>query len=247
MRAIKSLSLEVALGAVCYQVFLFQLSFHYYPALFETAILGLTVWIIYLLDRQFDNQVFSPADDRHLFHVQFRKPIRFLILLLSLLVIFLLSKLEKEILWAGCGLSLLVLGYWFAAFKGWLEVEKELLTSILYGLGVGISVWARKPSAFWFILPLIALAYQNLCFFALLESESPFYRKRLRVTEWICFGLILGLMGSLTDLFIVLPFLVTFGITIILTRLPFSEDKRFVADLAFWSPLIYLLHGIFST
>jgi hypothetical protein len=97
------------------------------------------------------------------------------------------------------------------------------------------------------VFSLVALAYQNLCFFALLEKQNAFHTSRLRMTEWVLFGLLSGIYASTQDLFIVLPFLVTFGLTFILSRLSFSEDKRIWADLAFWSPLIYLLHGIFST
>jgi hypothetical protein len=117
----------------------------------------------------------------------------------------------------------------------------------LYALGVSLVVWVREPRAFLGVLALAALAYQNLCYFALLEGQSAFYTSRLRKSEWVIMGLLSGMYASGQDLFLVLPFLVTFGITFLLSRMSLSEDRRIWADLAFWSPLIYLLHGIFST
>jgi hypothetical protein len=80
-----------------------------------------------------------------------------------------------------------------------------------------------------------------------MESPSDFYSARLKKTEWILIGLISGIYATTQEIFIVLPFLVTFGITYVLSRTAFSEAKRFWGDVAFWSPLIYFLHGIFST
>ncbi len=42
------------------------------------------------------------------------------------------------------------------------------------------------------------------------------------------------------------PFLVTFGLTFLLSRLSLSEGMRFWGELAFWSPLIFLVYGFFS-
>jgi hypothetical protein len=111
---------------------------------------------------------------------------------------------------------------------------------------VGLVVWVREPKSILLVLPLIALAYQNLCYFNLMESPSHFYAGRLRKTEWILVGLLSGIYAATQEIFTVLPFLVTFGITFVLSRLPFSEEKRLLGDMAFWSPLIYLFYGIFS-
>jgi hypothetical protein len=154
---------------------------------------------------------------------------------------------SAQVLWAGFLLLLFVLTYGFAWHRGWLHLEKELFTAVLYALGVGLVVWVHEPRSVLLVLPLIALAYQNLCFFNLIESSSEFYSARLKKTEWILVGLLSGIYAATQEIFLVLPFLVTFGITFLLSRLPFSEEKRLLGDMAFWSPLIYLLHGIFST
>jgi hypothetical protein len=112
---------------------------------------------------------------------------------------------------------------------------------------VGLVVWVREPRALLSVMTLVALAYQNLCYFSLIEQPNPFFASRLRKTEWVLLGLLSGNYASSQDLFTILPFLVTFGLTFILSRLTLSEEKRMWGDLAFWSPLIYLLHGIFST
>lgn len=247
MRFIKNLSLEVAIGAILYQCFLYEVYFHTFPLVQEGVILALVVWFLYLLDRQVDN-IFHPAqDERHQFHVRHRKFYRSIIGLLGVSIACLLPFQRLEVLLAGIILLLLVLFYGFAWHKGWLHLEKELFTALLYALGVGLVVWVREPRAVLLVLPLIALAYQNLCFLNLIESSSDFYARRLRKTEWILVGLLSGIYAATQEIFLVLPFLVTFGITFLLARLPFLKEKRLLGDIAFWSPLIYLLHGIFST
>lgn len=247
MRFIRNLSLEVVIGAVLYQYFLYKAYFHAVPSYPEMAILALAVWFLYLVDRQIDN-LFQPIqDERHRFHVRYRNFYRALIGLLCFSIVVLLLYQRVEVLIAGFWLFLLIIAYGYCWHKGFLRTEKELFTAVLYGLGVGLISWVREPSAFFLVLPLISLAYQNLCFFNLIESQSAFYSGRLRKTEWILIGLLSGMYAVTQDLFIVLPFLVTFGITFLLSRLSLKETNRYWGDFAFWSPLIYLLHGIFST
>ena len=247
MRFIRNLSLEVVIGAVLYQCFLSKVYFHAVPSYPEMAILALSVWFLYLLDRQIDN-LFQPVqDERHRIHLDKSPQIRILLVILGVSILCLLPFQQLEVLFAGFSLLLLVILYGFAWHKGWLRLEKELFTSVLYAIGVDLVVWVREPRSVLLVLPLIALAYQNLCFFNLIDSSSDFYAGRLRKTEWILLGLLSGIYAATQDLFIVLPFLVTFGMTFLLSRTALSERRRFWGDLAFWSPLFYLLHGIFST
>ena len=247
MRFIKYLSLEVVIGAVLYQYFFFDSYFHFFPTPSEGLLLALGVWLIYLLDRQLDN-IFQPIqDNRHHFHQEHKSILWVIIGSIGIGIAVLLPFQQMEVLMAGFALSCMIFAYGFAYHKGWLRLEKEMLTAVLYGLGVGLVVWVREPRAFLFVGTLMALAYQNLCYFALLEDDSLFYASRLKKTEWILLGLISVIYASNQDLFTVLPFLVTFGWTFILSRLPLSEERRFCGDLAFWSPLIYIIHGIFST
>jgi len=247
MRFIKYASLEVVLGAVFYQFYLFQTFFRVFPSITEGLALALSVWLIYLLDRQVDNVLQPSLDQRHQFHQENRLLLRGLIFMIVCGIALLLPLLPTTILVAGFGMILTVLAYGFACHKGWLRLEKEVFTAILYGLGVGLVVWVREPRALLSVMTLVALAYQNLCYFSLIEQPNPFFASRLRKTEWVLLGLLSGNYASSQDLFTILPFLVTFGLTFILSRLTFSEEKRIWGDLAFWSPLIYLLHGIFST
>ena len=247
MRFIRNLSLEVVIGAVLYQCFLSKVYFHAVPSYSEMAILALAVWFLYLVDRQIDI-LFQPVqDERHQIHVRHRKFYRVFISFLGFSVACLLPFQSTQVLLAGFLLLLLVLIYGFTWHKGWLCFEKELFTALLYALGVGLVVWVREPRSVLLVLPLIALAYQNLCFFNLIDSPSDFYAGRLRKTEWILVGLLSGIYAATQEIFLVLPFLVTFGLTFLLSRMSLSDEKRLLGDLAFWSPLIYLLHGIFST
>jgi hypothetical protein len=247
MRFIKNLSLEVVVGAVLYQYFLNQVYFHTFPLVQEGVILALVVWFLYLLDRQVDN-IFHPAqDERHQIHLDKSPQIGILLAILGVSILCLLPFQRFEVLLAGFVLLLLVMFYGFAWHKGWLHLEKELFTALLYALGVGLVVSVREPRAVLLVLPLVALAYQNLCFCNLIDSSSDFYARRLRKTEWILVGLLSGIYAATQEIFLVLPFLVTFGITFLLSRLSRSDEKRLLGDIAFWSPLIYLLHGIFST
>ena len=247
MRFIRNLSLEVVIGAVLYQCFLYKVYFHAFPSYPEMAILALVVWFLYLVDRQIDN-LFQPVqDERHRLHLDKSPLIRIILVILGVSILCLLPFQRLEVLFAGFSVLLFILLYGYAWHKRWLRSEKELFTALLYAVGVGLVVWVREPKSILLVLPLIALAYQNLCYFNLMESPSHFYAGRLRKTEWILVGLLSGIYAATQEIFIVLPFLVTFGITFILSRLPFSEEKRLLGDMAFWSPLIYLFYGIFST
>ena len=247
MRFIRNLSLEVVIGAVLYQCFLYKVYFHAFPSYPEMAILALVVWFLYLVDRQIDN-LFQPVqDERHRLHLDKSPLIRIILVILGVSILCLLPFQRLEVLFAGFSVLLFILLYGYAWHKRWLRSEKELFTALLYAVGVGLVVWVREPKSILLVLPLIASAYQNLCYFNLMESPSHFYAGRLRKTEWILVGLLSGIYAATQEIFIVLPFLVTFGITFILSRLPFSEEKRLLGDMAFWSPLIYLFYGIFST
>jgi hypothetical protein len=247
MRFIKFSSLEVVIGAVLYQFFLSASYLHAFPSLPEGVILALVVGFFYLLDRQVDNLYLPSLDQRHQFHLEHKRVLRFFMGLILVGILSLLPFVSSDVFMAGALLAISVLIYGYFTHKGWLQQEKELCTAVLYAVGVGLVVWVREPRAFLGVLALAALAYQNLCYFALLEGQSVFYTSRLRKSEWVIMGLLSGMYASGQDLFLVLPFLVTFGITFLLSRMSLSEDRRIWADLAFWSPLIYLLHGIFST
>jgi hypothetical protein len=247
MRFIKFSSLEVVIGAILYQIFLSAFYLHTFPSLQEGVILALVVWFFYLLDRQVDNLFLPLRDQRHQFHVEYQRVLRALMGVILFAILCLLPFVSSAVLRAGVMLAFAVVLYGYFTHKGWLQHEKELCTAVLYAAGVGLVVWVREPRAFLGVLALAALAYQNLCYFALLEGQSAFYKSRLRKSEWVIMGLLSGMYASGQDLFLVLPFLVTFGITFLLSRMSLSEDRRIWADLAFWSPLIYLLHGIFST
>jgi hypothetical protein len=247
MRFIKFSSLEVVIGAILYQIFLSAFYLHTFPSLQEGVILALVVWFFYLLDRQVDNLFLPLRDQRHQFHVEYQRVLRALMGVILVAILCLLPFVSSAVLRAGVMLAFAVVLYGYFTHKGWLQHEKELCTAVLYAAGVGLVVWVREPRAFLGVLALAALAYQNLCYFALLEGQGAFYTSRLRKSEWVIMGLLSGMYASGQDLFLVLPFLVTFGITFLLSRMSLSEDRRIWADLAFWSPLIYLLHGIFST
>ncbi|MEY3956764.1 MAG: hypothetical protein RLZ73_1219 [Bacteroidota bacterium] len=247
MRFIKFSSLEVVIGACLYQIFLSAFYLHVFPSLQEGVILALVVWFFYLLDRQVDNHYLPSKDRRHQFHLEHKRVIRFLLVGILVAILGLLPFVSSAVLRAGVMLAMAVVLYGYFTHKGWLQHEKELCTAVLYAAGVGLVVWVREPRALFGVLALAALAYQNLCYFALLEGHSAFYTSRLRKSEWVIMGLLSGMYASGQDLFLVLPFLVTFGITFLLSRMSLSEDRRIWAELAFWSPLIYLLHGIFST
>ena len=47
MRFIKYLSLEVVLGAILYQCFLFEVYFHSLPPVVEVSLFALVVWFLY--------------------------------------------------------------------------------------------------------------------------------------------------------------------------------------------------------
>lgn len=174
------LSLDVVLGAVLCNIMFWKLPSGNTPINeLAVTVLGLTIWLIYILDRLIDNKKLSQnPTERHLFHQKYHK-----ILWRSVCLI------------AGiCGVSLfflplygITLGLVISSFTGLylyiidkitkkssVHFYKEPMTAILYVAGVWGTTYLNNLTPLYFLTGLLFLliAFQNLFLFSLLEFKK---------------------------------------------------------------------------
>jgi hypothetical protein len=179
------LSLDVVAGAVISSWMFWKLpDSKNLPDLATLAILGCSTWLIYILDRLFDNfktidQSFSP---RHQFHSEHQYYLQLLIILLALLALVLLFFIPQKVLVFGC-LLLLLLGLYFYLLQiksqnADYQYFKEIFTAILYSFSVLGSAYCVRESISFAELMLgfnfFLLTHQSILTFSIFELiEQP--------------------------------------------------------------------------
>lgn len=261
-RLFNILSLDVASGAVIGSLF-FAKNFEVAPSIPSLISLGLTVWIIYTVDRLLDIQDVEgeAASDRHRFHQRNQKKLVRWVVVIMMIDFGLIFFMPTTILKQGAVLSLVVVVY--LLFRKRLYISKELLVAILYTAGVLLPVWPSNrinSDDFLFILLFFLNALLNLIVFSWVEKKNDIMDKQpslatiideksmrsvlitlFVITCSLCFYLVLQPACH----FIALIF---FVMTIILLSIFLFKEffivngyYRIVGDAVFLLPLIYLL------
>ena len=143
------------------------------------VVLGLSVWIIYVLDRLLDNQYsdFSPTE-RHIFHLDNAKFLWYFIgVLVGICAIFVFF-LPTIIIYFGIITSLLTGTYLLIinkiSSKNSLQHFKEPITAFVYASGVFGTTILDHPKTSSLLIGIIFLliVFQNLLLFSLLEFKK---------------------------------------------------------------------------
>ncbi len=174
------LSLDVVLGAILCNIMFWKLPAGNTPVhQLAVIVLGLTIWLIYILDRLIDNKKPSQhPTQRHLFHHKYSKTLWQSVYTIALI----------------CGICMLflpmygiILGMIIASFTGiYLYVVnkitkksnvhfyKEPITAVLYASGVWGITYLNNLTPLYFITGFLFLliAFQNLLLFSLLEFKK---------------------------------------------------------------------------
>lgn len=142
-RVINALSIDVALGAACCAGW-FATGFHVQLRPYAFFVLALTVWIIYTADHLMDaiNIRKAASTYRHRFHQEHFKTFLMCVILAVILDLIFLFFVRLRILYAGLGLSAIVLLYLLV--NRWLSFVKELVIACVYCLGVLLPVLALR-------------------------------------------------------------------------------------------------------
>ncbi|WP_092894829.1 hypothetical protein [Algoriphagus aquimarinus] len=177
------LSIDVVLGTMAGMLF-FSRALRTELAWQEYALLGMAVWCIYTADHLMDARKLTVdhAEDRHHFHLIYRKPLLVLLALVGAVGLFwaiVFFGFSNE-LFFGAGLGLVILGIMLAVRKlGAKQVRlKELSSAIFYVVGISWLPWYETVeidytwTAFALTILYMGLAYLNLIMLSSLDSES---------------------------------------------------------------------------
>lgn len=173
-RLLNLLSLDVAFGAALTALFfskLLQAPVRYYGVI----VLGLTVWIIYTVDRLMDvRQLNQPAiSERHKFHQNNYKVLCMAVGLTMGLVCILAVFVRPSVLIGGLVLAPLIAVYLLLQKK--LPI-KELAVAIMYSIGVLLPAWPGSWNLLLqeagMIAQLFFIALTNLLLFAWFEVDA---------------------------------------------------------------------------
>ena len=147
----------------------------------SVAVLGIAVWLIYVLDRLLDNQKNAIIlTERHLFHQSNQRILWFCVIICTVICAGLLFFVPFNIIKFGIVIALITGGYLLIinqiSAENAFQHYKEPITCLVYVSGVfGITI-LNKPSMFSSQIGSIFLliVFQNLLLFSLFElNNSP--------------------------------------------------------------------------
>ncbi len=243
-RAIHIISLDVVFGALAMQAMLWKVLVGGQQSFSEHVVLGLSVWIYYLTDRQLDNLIGPPADAIHVFHHRFQKYLRAFIAFLLLLLAYSLTYVSVELIRLGIYLSVCMLVYGFA-LKFWdrIWLPKEFFTSILYACGLFLPSFATGQFSWLLFAEVFLLACLNLSLFTWLEGKAIFGL----IFYWLQWPM-MALLGCILWQFsglITTCFAIIQGIHVWIYYFSPNLQRRWLGELAFLSPILYFIYELF--
>jgi hypothetical protein len=243
-RAFHLISLDVVLGALFMQAMFWHELVGGLQPWQEQVVLGISVWIIYLADRQVDNAMGQPSDVIHLFHQRFYVGIRWFILLLLVALLLFLTQLSFELIRLGCFLSLCMATYGFLLRYGHrLWLPKELFTAILYASGLFLPSLAVGQFSWLIFIHVILLAWMNLSLFTWLEGKQNF-RLLFLGLQWPVLGL-LACIATQFSFELSMSLALIQGIHVGIYYFSPNLRYRWVGELAFLSPIFYFVYELF--
>ncbi len=239
------LSLDVVFGAVAMNDVLYQYLLGSLPPWQFDLILAISVYLIYGIDRQIDNYTSETRDELHAYHEKHQVVLRRIIIVLGIYLGMLLMWVEFPMIKFGLGLGVAILLYWLGWVKHVFERFwgfKELLTAGIYSLGVALPTMVIAPYSLILVacvLEIFLLALMNLSLYTLIEEGGS---TRVWMTCCIFTLLVMIALGVIgVSLSLLSLFLFIWGIHVGIYYFRASKPERYVGDLAFLSPLIYLL------
>jgi hypothetical protein len=239
------LSLDVVLSVISMHMMFYHFFMRHWPSWEISALLGISVYLIYGIDRQIDNRTSASRDALHAFHARYASPLILVMIGLFLLNLYLLTLVDNALILSGLGMVIVLLGYWFAWVQRVLDRIwglKEALTASIFSVGIFLPTAARFGFSSELItmgLVVFLLALQNLWLFTLLADGGKWHF--WIVLMWVILGIlpVLGLLGA--NLFILSVMFIIWGIHVWIYYFRAQMQMRYLGDLAFASPLIYIL------
>ncbi|MCU0467879.1 MAG: hypothetical protein MUF58_04690 [Arcicella sp.] len=174
------LSLDVVLGAMISNIMFWKLNNSNTEIPKEVVIiLGLSVWIIYILDRILDNKNSTLiATERHLFHQKYQSILWLCITLSAIVCAVLVFYIPEKIIYLGLTTALLT-GIYLLLITKFIPKKsfqhyKEPIIALVYTAGV----WGTANTQQYTIISMTAggifllIAFQNLLLFSISEFKN---------------------------------------------------------------------------
>jgi hypothetical protein len=237
-------SLDVVFGAIAMQAMLWNVLVGGMQHWSEQLVLGISVWIFYLADRQLDNSIHRPSDSIHLFHDRYLLFVRGLLLVLLICLVYLLAFLSADIIRLGICLTIgmviygSILRYWD---RIWLP--KELFTSLLYAAGLFLPSYAAGKFSWLLFFHVVLLALMNLSLFTWLEGKLKFLTL-FKCLQWT----LMAILPSICWFFgwkLAICLAIIQGIHVGIYYFSPNLQYRWVGELAFLSPVLYFVYELF--
>ncbi len=180
LRFFHLLSLDVVFGAIIGAMVFWKILNPDKPLDWvSTILLGVSVWIIYILDRLLDLKN-NPENKslRHQFHAQYQFNLSTLLIALSAIGLLLCFFVNVAVLQFGLMMIVFLMGYFFILHK-WLKKEyiqwaKEPITAIVYTAGVAgfsfLQASSINLSAYLLLFVFFLIVSQNLLLFSYFEN-----------------------------------------------------------------------------
>jgi hypothetical protein len=180
MKTFHLLNLDVVFGAMICNIMFWKLPLgNGFISKPSVAILGLSVWIIYVLDRLLDNQKNALIlTERHFFHQTNQKILWLCVMICSIICVVLLFFIPFNIIKFGIviclitGLYLLIVNQ--VSSENSFQHFKELLTAFVYTAAVwGTATFDKFNTSTVFLgLIFFLITFQNLLLFSYFELEN---------------------------------------------------------------------------
>jgi hypothetical protein len=241
------MSFDVAIGAVCGGVF-----FSERINLNILLALGLSTWILYLVDRLFDiRQNADIQTIRHQFHQRNERNIWILVLILSITNFVNLWFLPVKTIYFGLILGGTSLIYGLVVFKTKINSAyfKEIVVSAIYTAGITAGLSQNYLLIFAFFL----VAWQSLLLFSRFELiENPAAKNSISIigdqAYYLIFAYIFGFLLTcfllkLNSHFSILLLMIIALILVELfhKKLLINNLYRIIGELVFWIPFLSIL------
>jgi hypothetical protein len=241
-KTIHFLSLDVVLGAVSLHMMFYHALLHVWPQWEYDALLGISVYWVYGIDRQIDNLSTNASDELHTFHKQNQGKLMLILLMLACMNVYLLYRVEMAMVRLGLVLIFIVGGYWAAwanGLFGRLWGSKEFFTSLIYSAGVFLPTFLAGGVPVEWGIALFLLALLNLCLFTWIDSGGN--NTFIQLLIWVGFAWLLVMCFSGFHLDVCFILLLIWGIHAGIYYFRPQMHMRPWAEWAFASPLIYVL------
>lgn len=257
---VRYLNIDIAIGAGvnCY---FFQWITGTDVSVWVYILLFNSIWSIYTLDRILDSGMpRSPETDRHLFHKKHQRILLAFIVLLFIMNIWVLLRVEIEIVKNGIILAGLILFYLFALKFRKKFFPKEIFIAIFYTVGISLGPLTLSSAGIdremaLYLAQHTFLAFINLLIFSLYETSidqksgqfnivlqlgRQHALKLLRVMM-VLSGFLIVLTAVRYDVHIAITYSLMLSLLIIVSHFrEFFNNKeryRFWADAAFLLPI----------